>query len=236
MNILTSHSNSTQLVLQITPELNAGDILIAGQKYRRTASFVYIPKNNPYYTHCPLNYFQESVSLPGKWILDDSNSKLKLDFIDNLNEVVITELANGVENLITRPSIFLSRLLDYFKLDICHNLITYKGFDCYAFISLIANVKYFPKNPEFTYEEKEHSAGDIVVFAENNSLPDSIKHWAIYLGKGYYLSKFGRSGEGASSLLSVTDLEGMKFLYKSNSVFVANPKANARQWDGYIPN
>lgn len=28
-----------------------------------------------------------------------------------------------------------------------------------------------------------------------NDLPESVKHWAIFLGDNQYLSKFGRSGK-----------------------------------------
>lgn len=233
MDFTSSYSNTSRLVLQIIPELQCGLTQVGDQQASRTAAMVFIPKTNPYYIHCPLNYFQESASLIGKWIVDDKNNKFNLEFIDNLNEVIITEVVNGVENIINIPTQYNKRLLNYFKLDICHNLAPFIGFDCYAFISLIANVKYFPKNPEFNYEEKEPVKGDFIVLADNDSLPDSIKHWALYLGNDRYLSKFGRSGEGAHSLLEVMNLNGMKTLYKSKFVFVANPKIDARQWEEY---
>lgn len=77
--------------------------------------------------------------------------------------------------------------------------------------------------------------GEIVVLANKNSLPDSIKHWAIYLGDNQYLSKFGRSGEGASSLITIMDLEGMIYLYESTLIYIAKPKSEAKPWEGYNP-
>ena len=233
MDFTSSYSNPSRLVLQIIPELQCGLTQVGDQQASRTAVMVFIPKTNSFYISCPLNYFQERVSLTRKWILDDKNNKINLEFINNLNKVIITEAVNGVENIINIPTHYNKRLLNYFKLDICHNSAAFIGFDCYAFISLIANVKYFPKNPEFNYEEKEPTKGDFIVLADSDSLPDSIKHWALYLGSDRYLSKLGRSGEGAQSLLEVMDLNGMKTLYKSKFVFVANPKVDARQWEEY---
>lgn len=235
MNITTSYSNLNTLVLQITPDIKAGNATMFGLEYQRTAAWIIIPETNSRYIHCPLNYFQESASLPGKWILNDINNRITFDSTSNLNKVIITEFKNGVEQLISIPANFNTRLFDYFKFDICHNLYAYKGFDCYAFICLITNVKYFPQNPYFTYEDKEPDIGDAVVLTQNNALPESIMHWALYLGNDYYLSKFGESGKGASSLLTVMDLKGMCFLYKCNKVFVAKPKPNAKHWDGYTP-
>lgn len=234
MNFTSLYSNPSRLVLQIIPELQCGLTQVGDRQAHRTSTMMFIPKTNPFYIHCPLNYFQESVSLTGKWILDDKNNKFNLELIDNLNEVIVTEVVNGVENIIKIPTNYNKRLLNYFKLDICHNLASFIGFDCYAFISLIANVKYFPKNPEFYYKEKEPAKGDLIVLADSHLLPDSIKHWALYLGKDHYLSKFGKSGEGTQSLLEVMDLNGMKTLFKSNFVFVANPKVDARQWEEYV--
>lgn len=233
MNLTSSHCNSARLVLQIVPDLPCGQMEVDGRVAPRITGMVYIPKTAPYYIHCPLNYFQESASLSGKWILDDKHNKLKLEFIDNLNEVIITQLVNNNESIINIPSDYNKRLFKYFKLDICHNTNNFKGFDCYAFISLIANVKYFPKSPEFTYEKKEPSVGDFIVLTVNDSLPDSIKHWALYLGNNRYLSKFGRSGEGAQSLLEIMDLKSMKTLYQCEFMFIAKPKIDAREWDGY---
>jgi len=64
-------------------------------------------------------------------------------------------------------------------------------------------------------------------------LPQSIKHWALYLGDDIYLSKFGRSGEGTQSLVEITNLDGMMALYDCQHVFIACPDSEAEPWDGY---
>lgn len=234
MIIQSSYCNPKQLVLQIIPELPSDMVNIDNLQFPAVAAFIHIPEAPPHYISSPLRYFQKNASLSERWILDDKqNKKMELEFIDDVHEVIITKLINGAESIIKIPFVYNKRLLSYFNLDICHNLSLYKGFCCYAFISLIADVKYFPENPEFEYEKKEPVIGDVIVLAENDSLPNSIKHWALFLGDGYYLSKFGKSGYGTQSLLNIMSIDGMKTLYRSNCVFVAKPKTGAKKWDGY---
>lgn len=233
----TSFSTPETLVLQILPEVRIGTTTVNGKQAYNTWGNVFIPKpDNPgYYIHCPLHYFQQSVSLPEKWILDDYGNRIHLSNTDKLTKVIITKKTNGKEQVIDLPEEYLARIMNYFNLDIPHNDLKYKGFDCYAFASSIANVKYYPLSPDFEYQDKSPKIGDVVVLTNGNDLPESIKHWAIFLGDNQYLSKFGRSGEGTESLLTIMDLEGMKQLYDCKLDYVALPKAKAKKWEGYNP-
>lgn len=225
------------VVLQILPDVRIGKTTVNGKEAYRTSAHVFIPNpNNPGSTiSCPENYFQQNVSLPEKWILNDSGQKITISNAHRLNKVVVTKKVNGKEEIIDLPDKYPQRLMNYFNLDISHNEKEYKGFDCYAFASLVSNVKYYPLKPDFEYQDKLPSQGDIVVLSNGKNLPESIMHWAIFLGDNQYLSKFGRTGEGASSLLTIMDLEGMKKLYDCNLSFVAIPKQEAKSWEGYKP-
>lgn len=232
----TKFSSPETLVLQIlTDDIKIGKTTVYGKEAYRSTVFVFIPNGSGSTISCPLNYFQESVSLPEKWILNDSKEKIEISKTDNFKRIIVTKKTNGIEEIIELPNEYSKRLFDYFMLDVSHNEYLYKGFDCYAFASSIVNVKYHPLSPDFDYKVSPPSIGDIVVLSNGNNLPESIKHWAIFLGNNQYLSKFGRTGEGTSSLLTVMDLEGMKFLYESNLTFIATPKANAKVWEGYTP-
>lgn len=233
MHIDTIHTDKFTLVLQIIPEMAFGPVQVDIRQYNRTAAHIYIPKDDHGKISCPLNYFQENASLPEKWISDDKGAKIKLENINSLRSVVVTELRNNLESKLDIPIEYQNRLLDYLNLDIFHNQEKFKGFDCYAFVSFIANVIYYPKSPEFDYEDREPKAGEFIVLSDTPGLPESIKHWALYLGNGHYLSKFGLSGYGTQSTLEVMDLQGMKYLYQSNYLFVATPKTGASKWDGF---
>lgn len=231
----TSFSAPETIVLQILTDVRIGKTTVNGKEAYNTCGYVFIPKpDNPgYYISCPLKYFQQSVSLPEKWILDDSGNKIHLNNTDKFTKVIITKKINGKEEIIDLPEEYSGRIMNYFNLDIPHNDQKYKGFDCYAFASLIVNVKYYPLSPDFEYQDKLPKTGDVVVLANGTDLPESIMHWAIFLGDNQYLSKFGRSGEGAESLLTIMDLEGMKMLYNCKLKYVALPKAKAKKWEGY---
>lgn len=239
-NQSTSYSKPEILVLQILPkESQFGLMQINGKEAQRKDSLIFIPKSQiPETISCPLNYFQQSSSLTGKWINGDSSEKIMLDGIDNLREVIVTVKIKDEEAILHLPHNYGVRILNYLKLDICHKLNDYKGFDCYAFICLLADVKYSPQNPEFDYEEFDYNKtnpndGDFIVLTSDDSIPNSIKHWALYLKDGLYLSKFGKSGEGFSCLLDVMDLKGMMTLYECKHTYIARPKDKANAWNGF---
>ncbi|MGI8788889.1 MAG: hypothetical protein ACR2HG_14195 [Pyrinomonadaceae bacterium] len=231
----TFFSSPETLVLQILPEIESVKILVNGREAFRIYALVFIP--DPYNTgktiSCPMNYFQESVSLPEKWILNDSFKKIELSNADKLKKVIITKKINGNEEKINLPDKYSERILDYFNADVSHNPEKFRGFDCYAFVSLIANVKYFPLSPDFEYKKGNANVGDIVVLANKNNLPNAIMHWALVLGDNLFLSKFGRSGEGTQSLVEVMDLQGMMKLYNCELIYTAIPKFQASSWEGY---
>jgi len=228
----SSYSNYETLVLQIIPEIECGQIQINGQFAQKICANIFIPNSNNSIS-CPLNYFQENASLPDKWINNDSGEKLILENIDNLIKVTVTIKLSGKEEKIDLPDSIDTGLLDYFNQDICHNSNAFKGFDCYAFVSLLANVKYFPKDPDFEYIDVEPKVGNITVITSDRKLPEFIKHWALYLGDELCLSKFGKSGEGSQSLVEIVDLNGMMTLYNCQHIYIARPKTNAKPWDGY---
>ena len=59
MNMDTEYCNENSLVLQITPELAAGEMQINNKRFKRVASFIFIPKSDGtkiYWTPPHLNY------------------------------------------------------------------------------------------------------------------------------------------------------------------------------------
>jgi len=175
----TSYSDRHTLVLQILPGLKGAEMQVNGKSAFRTLAMIFLPTVYPNQTlSCPINYFQENASLSGKWIVDDSLKKMELTGIENLSRVIVTKKINGKEELLNLPLAYAPRLFEYFMLDITHNLGEFRSFDCYAFTSLIANVKYFPRSPAFEYLQNNPKPGDIVVLASAALIPDSIKHWA----------------------------------------------------------
>jgi hypothetical protein len=230
----TNFSTIECIVIQICPQELAGETTVNGKKFKRTAAFVFLPNSKPGTTiSCPLNYFQESCSITQKWIKSDSGQRIKLESLDQLSKVIITKKVDGIESEIYLPEFFSKKLFDYFALDINNNLVAYKGFDCYALQSLLSDVKMYPPNPTWDYKDISPSLGDIIVLSTDKNIPDSIKHWALSLGEDLYLSKFGRSGEGADSQVTIMNLEGMTLLYECKCCYVVTPIENAEIWDGY---
>lgn len=233
--ISTAYSSPENLVLQINPDYSGIMMAIGNQVCQAFQSIVFIPDpSHPGSTiSCPLNYFQENASLAEGWILNDSNEKIQIPNSVNFQKIIVTKKINQKEVKVELSDINSRRLLKYFELDVYHNLNFYKDFDCYAFISFITNVKYYPPNPEFEYLKKTPKVADIVAIAMNNKIPESIVHWALCLGDDLYLSKFGKSGRGPQAFVECMDLQSMMKLYNCNSLFVAVPKADAKPWDGF---
>lgn len=235
--INTVYSSPEILVLQINPDFE-GRMMAIGDKVGHTyQSIIFIPDPiHPGNTiSCLLSYFQESASLPGGWILNDSNEKIQIPNSVNFQKIIVTKKINQKESKVELSDINNRRLLKYFQLDVFHNLNIYKDFDCYAFISFLSDVKYFPQDPEFEYIKKTPKVGDVVALANSDQIPESILHWAFYLGDNLYLSKFGKSGKGPQAFVEIMDLKNMMQLYNCNLVFVSVPKTNARPWDGLNP-
>lgn len=232
----TNFSAPDCIVLQICTQEIAGETIVNGKSYRRTAAFIFLPNSKPGTTiSCPLNYFQESCSIPEKWIQNDQGVRIPLTNIDKLSKVIITKKSNAVEEKIQISDSITTRLFNYFKLDVDHNPELFKGFDCYAFQSLLGNVIFFPTSPSWDYKDVKPEIGNCIVLATDEKLPESIQHWAVYLGDDLYLSKFGRGGEGAQAQVTVMSLEGMKYLYDCKKMYVAYTKLNAQVWNGYKP-
>jgi len=233
-SISTNYSSPETLVLQISPDFEGGMLSIGDKEAHTFQTLVFLPSpiNKGSTISCQLSYFQESASLPGGWILNNSNEKIHIPNSANFQKLIVTKKIMQKEIKLELSDNYCIRLLKYFQLDICHKN-NYKDFDCYAFMSFIADVKYFPKNPEFEYFKRTPKVGDVVALTNGNKIPESILHWALCLGDNLYLSKFGRSGRGAQAFIESMDLQSMMQLYNCNSVLVAVPKVNARPWDGY---
>ncbi len=231
----TIYSDPETIVLQIIPESRITKTTVNKKIAYNTTAYVFFPNPNcsKGYIYCSFNQFQKKVSLTEKWFMDDLGRKNNIYNADNFHKVVITRKINGVEEKICLPEYYPQRILEYFKLDIVHNDQKYFWFDCYAFISLITNVNYYPLKPDFEYLKRPPNVGEIVVLANGYSFPESIKHWAVFLGEDQYLTMFGQTGNGAESLLLCMDLNGMMHLCDCNLTFVAVPKNDARQWEGY---
>jgi hypothetical protein len=196
------------------------------------AAYVILPNSESATISCAINYFQESASLPGKWILDDMGNRINLNYINNLIRFQLTIMKQDSEVLTKLPSLYESRLLEYFMLDISHNTLQFKGFDCYAFVSFLANASYCPASPPFDYLSSSPVSGDTIVISDGAQLPDAIKHWALCIGEDIYISKFGESGRDSQSLVELMDLREMMHLYSCSHSFVASLQGNSHPWSG----
>jgi hypothetical protein len=122
-------------------------------------------------------------------------------------------------------------LLSYFMMDIGRNEAGYRGFDCYAFVSLLTDTVFLPEAPPFEYEERDATVGDVVAAATGPHLPGSIRHWALCVGKDLFISKFGATGHDAQALVETTDKAAMLSLYDCDRMLVARKAAGAPPWD-----
>jgi len=228
--------DANTLVLQIEPGAFTTGKISVGNKYADTrVSHIVMPKGNGSTIHCPLHYFQEHASLRQRSIWDvDKKESIPLNGVANLKHVIVTVLTNGTESECRLPYAYKARLLEYFTLDICHDVERFREFDCYAFASLLADVRYCRPCPPFDFSEvNTPRAGDIVAMSDGGTLPDSIQHWALCLADDLYLSKFGRSGCGADRFVHVTDLGTMMHLYDCTKKVLARPREGAGPWSGY---
>ena len=94
-------------------------------------------------------------------------------------------------------------------------------FDCNCFAHYMNGVEYVFGRFDYRQwavrplaQESLLKPGNTLIIGHNSS---TLTHFALYLGHGLYLSKFGASGP-----LIVTDLEAMKIGFGGNEVFVAD--------------
>jgi hypothetical protein len=228
----TEYSSKNNLVLQIVPEIENGNMIIDGRQSEKVSVIVFIPKLDGIKIWCPFDYFQDNCSINEKFIFLDNGSKIVLDGINKLKEVIITIKANNIETELNISKSTKFRLLEYFKLDMGNRLDNFIGFDCHAFVCFINNTKCIPENPEFDFITEENEIDAVVVLSDNTELPNSIKHWTIYLGDNLYLSKFGENTKGNHSQLAVMRLNEMYYIYNCNLQYTARIKENASKWNG----
>jgi hypothetical protein len=93
-------------------------------------------------------------------------------------------------------------------------------------------LKCIPETPCFTFFERKPDIGEIVSLIKGDGLPESIKHWALYLGEDLFLSKFGKSSGNTDAHIAVMDITGMHKLYNADYIFTATPSEDAPKWDG----
>lgn len=226
--MVTNFSSSESIVIQIHPTSHAGAVTVKGTTVNRKDIWLYIPKQDGTQIFCPFNYFQDSCSLAEEWIYDNDRQKIHLDGISQLRKVIFTTDVSGQEDEITFPEGLSSRLLAYFK----DHFSSSDGFDCHAFVCFLVDTICVPEAPKFSWSEMEPNIGDIVCLSAEGDLPNSIKHWAIFLGDDMYMSKFGESSGHTDSHVDIMNIENMHSLYQTKNMKVASALAGAEKWNG----
>jgi len=217
-------------VIQIVPGIPAGRIKYAGRSCRRLTSSMILPGAAGTIA-CPLPYFQRRASMSQGWIATDDGRRLHLGHVAGLDSVAVTIVENGLESESRLPVRQADALLAYFRMDVPRHEASYDGFDCYAFVSLLTDSVLKPEDPPFDFEEGALKAGDVVVVARGPELPHGIRHWALCVGEDVFISKFGRTGDGAQALVEATDGQAMLSLYDCDRMLIARRKADALPWD-----
>ncbi len=221
----TEFATPTNLVLQVTPGTLAGKVQVHGREWKRTKAMVFLPKKEKGFFSCPLNYFQDSCSIPFKWIENDRKERVPLDGINGVARVIVSVKKDKSEERVQLSEHVEKAMFDYFAFNVKRRL----DFDCHALICLLANLKLNYLDPPWAFSEDDSQSGEFVMLAANRNLPHSIQHFALCLGKNMYLSKFGKTGQ-----VTLMNLEGMKFLYNCKISFLARPKPGAEPWDGFF--
>jgi len=217
-------------VIQIATGVTAGRIKYSGRRCDRIASWMILPGIGGTIS-CSLSYFQRRASLPERWIARGNAQRLPLERVGELEAVTIGLLENGIESECRLPDAQARALLSYFMMDVGRDPEGHYGFDCYAFVSLLTDSVHRPEAPPFDYEAREARVGDVVVAARGPHLPGGIRHWALSLGNDLFLSKFGKSGQGAQALLETTDGQALLSLYDCDHMLVATRRPDAPPWD-----
>ena len=75
----TKFSDSEQIVLQITPSLGLNIISVNNKKAQEISAFIFLPTPVPGESIiCDLRYFQDSCSIPDRWIFNNDGQKQPL--------------------------------------------------------------------------------------------------------------------------------------------------------------
>ncbi len=129
------------------------------------------------------------------------------------------ETARGKKTVLL-PEAMSARILDYLRLGRAPS----SPFDCNCFAHYMNGVDYlfgkFDRQKwvvEPMVDESSLKEGDTIIIGHDRQM---LTHFAIYLGEGYYLSKFGSSGP-----LIVADLPAMKIGFGGEVVFRTHPIA-----------
>gem|GEM_PF-1787954 len=227
----SSFCTPARAVIQIAPGNPGGQINYAGRSCQRLASWMILPGERGTIAS-PLSYFQTHASLPEGWIAGEDGQPIPLWNVAQLEAVAVTVVENGAERDCGLPESESGRLLRFFMMDVSHHEASYEGFDCYAFVSFLTDALCRPAEPPFAFEEGRAQGGDVVVVAASGeSLPGGIRHWALCVGPDLFISKFGKTGDGAQALLEATDLGAMLALYDCDRALIARKMADAPPWD-----
>jgi hypothetical protein len=222
----------TRAVIQLVPGNPAGQINYAGRSCRRIEAWMILPGERGTIAS-PLNYFQRRASLPEGWIAAEDGEPIPLWNVAGLEAVAVTVVEEGGERECGLPEFETAALLRYFMMDIPRHEPSYVGFDCYAFVSCLSNALYRPEDPPFAFEDGVPQAGDRIVVASGAHLPGAIRHWALCVGPDIFISKFGKTGDGAQALLEATDMQAMLSLYDGDRALIARKRAEAPPWDDW---
>lgn len=132
---------------------------------------------------------------------------------------------NGSEYVLPIAEEIRNKIFSYFNIYTFdatdkHNC---KGF-CYFIYqkedSLEAPVKKIWNRKPFN--KKTILPGEIIAFYQKKY--DSYSHWALYLGEGIYLSKYGNTG------IKVDSLERLKKFYEADTIFQMRSKTKKSCW------
>lgn len=117
---------------------------------------------------------------------------------------------NGECNTLSFPEEMARKLIKFFKIRKLP-----ENFDCGMFARYLIgeSCRYYQYDPWITdhfnkgikIEESQLSSGDIIFIEDGDG---AIQHWAIYIGEGLYISKFGRVGK-----VGIATLAEMRKLY-----------------------
>lgn len=96
--------------------------------------------------------------------------------------------------------------------------------DCSSFVHFVNDIRYefgqfIPEKWEISdFDEQASVPGDAVMISRDPEHAD-VTHFALYLGEGLYLSKFGIGGK-----LIATTMEAMNGMYEGNHAFLIRPR------------
>ncbi len=142
----------------------------------------------------------------------------KLKDLSQTRAISVTLREKDEEKDVELPEDMLQNMANYLA---NKNNIT-GHFDCASFAHAANGIpyespKYDPSNWVQSDFDGNINPGETIIMEDKNK-PNLFNHFAIYLGDGLYISKFGSSGP-----LIVSDVDGMRKGFGSDKVFKLKP-------------